>query len=306
MRNKLKYEILKTATGLTYNLPIYLECSVDEMGVMVGFDGDITPVELFCDFSYTQTGNTLTVYNTIHIEKFKRYYEATFTINWGDNSTSGITIHSGTTLSSVSKTYSSTGQYDVSISLDSPWTKQKLTKKITVPQNTTVTNPLGTFSGFTIPYTTITGSSIDYLSDLDYTTGNTGYTTFTYVSIGGSRIIEKKLYGSSSYTGVTTGSTAGLTYSGYTIEGLYYRDYSDGYTMITGTTSGYTKEEVFNSVITRNEHFLGFIDEPTIYSDVFVERGKLGVMENNLRLGEIDNMQELEIYGNGFFNVKKQ
>ena len=76
--------------------------------------------------------------------------------------------------------------------------------------------------------------------------------------------------------------------------------------MITGNTTGYTKEEVFNKVITRNEHFLGFIDDPQVYSDIFVERGKQGVMENNLRLGEIDNMDELEIYGNGYFKVRKQ
>jgi len=76
--------------------------------------------------------------------------------------------------------------------------------------------------------------------------------------------------------------------------------------MITGNTSGFTKEEVFNLVLTRNEHFLGFVDEPTIYSDVFVERGKQGVMEKNLRLGEIDNMGEIDVYGNGYFKVRKQ
>jgi hypothetical protein len=75
---------------------------------------------------------------------------------------------------------------------------------------------------------------------------------------------------------------------------------------LTGDTSNYTKEEIFNQMLTRNEHFLGFVEQPTIYSDVFVERGKQGVMENNLRLGEIDNMGELSIYGNGFFNVRKQ
>jgi hypothetical protein len=59
-------------------------------------------------------------------------------------------------------------------------------------------------------------------------------------------------------------------------------------------------------MLTRNEHFLGFIEQPRVYSDVFVERGKQGVMEMNFRLGEIDNMGELSVYGNGFFNVKKQ
>jgi hypothetical protein len=59
-------------------------------------------------------------------------------------------------------------------------------------------------------------------------------------------------------------------------------------------------------MLTRNEHFLGFVEQPTVYSDVFVERGKQGVMENNLRLGEIDNMGELSVYGNKFFTIKKQ
>jgi hypothetical protein len=76
--------------------------------------------------------------------------------------------------------------------------------------------------------------------------------------------------------------------------------------MITGNTSTFTKEDVINQMITRNEHFIGFIDDPTIYSDIFVERGKQGVMEKNLRLGEIDNMGEMNIYGNGYFKVRKQ
>ena len=59
-------------------------------------------------------------------------------------------------------------------------------------------------------------------------------------------------------------------------------------------------------MITRNEHFLGFIDEPVIYSDIFVERGKQGVMEKTLRLSEIENTGELSIYGNGYFNIRKQ
>jgi hypothetical protein len=59
-------------------------------------------------------------------------------------------------------------------------------------------------------------------------------------------------------------------------------------------------------MITRNEHFLGFIDEPVIYSDIFVERGKQGVLEKSLRLSELDNTGELNIYGNGYFNIRKQ
>ena len=42
-----------------------------------------------------------------------------------------------------------------------------------------------------------------------------------------------------------------------------------------------------------------------VYSDIFVERGKMGASEYNLRLGEIDNVGELAVYGHGFFRVKK-
>jgi hypothetical protein len=76
--------------------------------------------------------------------------------------------------------------------------------------------------------------------------------------------------------------------------------------MITGNTSGFTKETIYDSILTRNEHFLGFVEQPTVYSDVFVERGKQGVMEVNLRLGEVDNMGELSVYSGGYFKVKKQ
>ena len=125
--------------------------------------------------------------------------------------------------------------------------------------------------------------------------------------MGASRLGELKKYGETSVVGANTGSldNNGYPITGYTIDGLYYMDYIDGYTMITGSTTGYTKEEVFNQMLTRNEHFIGFIDDPVVYSDIFVERGKAGVSEFNLRLGEIDNMSEMEIYGNGYFNIKK-
>jgi len=283
-------------------LPIFLETHIDEMGVMVGFDGNLEQVEQICNFSYTQTGNTVQVYNTVDTTKVSEIHFIDFTVDWGDGTTSILS----TTGITASKTYSSTGETTISISINTPWSQFETKKKVQVPSNTTVSNPLGTFSGFTIPYTNITGQTQNYLNDLDYSGLNTGYTTFTYAAIGKSKISELKLYGTNTYSGVTTGVTNGVSYSAYTIDNLYYQDFADGITTITGTTSGFTKEEVINKVITRNEHFLGFIDEPVIYSDIFVERGKQGVMEKTLRLSEIDNTGELSIYGNGYFNIRKQ
>jgi hypothetical protein len=318
---KNRYEILKQ-TGTSYNLPIFLESSVDEMGVMVGFDGDIEQMEQLVNFSYTQTGSTIQVYSTVNPDKLRKIVEQTYTINWGDGLISGLTVNSGVvgqSFPSLSHIYAAPSGYTITITLDAPWTKQKLSKKITVPRNTTITNQFGSFTGATVPaYSNLTGQTQNYLNTLDIT-NNTGYTTtgFTYMAVGGSRIDELKKYGSTGYTQtLTSGSSPdGVKFTGYTFTytgnttgttTLQYRDYEDGYTMITGSTTGFTKEEVFNKILTRNEHFLGFIDEPTIYSDLFVERGKQGVMEINLRLGEIDNVGELDIYGNGYFNVRKQ
>ena len=291
-----KYKLLYNS-GTTYNIPLYLNASADELGVMVGFDGDIEQVEQLVNFTYTQTGNTITVTNSVKTDKLRDIVNQTYMIDFGDGSISGITADN----SSLIYTYMSSGTYDVKIKFSSPWEEKETIKKITVPEDLSMPNPLGTFSGVTLP----SGVTQDYLYDYDYTSGYTGYTEFKYIAFGKSKIDETYNYGSSEFTGETGVDNNG-NYSGYTIDNFYYRDYEDGYTMVTGTTSGFTKEEVFNTVLTRNEHFIGFVDEPTIYSDIFIERGRLGVMEKNFRLSEVDSIGELNVYGNKFFNITKQ
>jgi hypothetical protein len=236
---RIEHKILKSNdyTG-SYQIPVFLDSSVDEMGVMVSFDGDMEQIEQLCNFTYKQSGSTITIYNSVNPDKLRKITEQTFTINWGDGTTSGLTVNSGlvgSNLPSVSKTYTGSTQYTITISSSTPWSTDVLKKTITVPQNITVTNPLGTLTGITIPYTTLTGRTINYLNDLEYT-NTTGHTTFTYLAIGGSRIGELRQYGSTVFSGVTTGTTDNVTWSGYTIDGLYYRDRSDGFTMITGNT----------------------------------------------------------------------
>lgn len=305
---KLKYEILKNSLN-DYNVPIMLESSVDEMGVMVGFDGGIEQIDQLVNFSYTQSGNNVTIYGTTNPDKLRSLIGLSFNVYWGDNTTGVLSVNDGivnTNLPSITHTYLENSKYIITVKLETPWTTNVINKIITIPSNITINNPLGTFTGLTIPsYSNLTGQTQNYLNNLDYT-NNTGNTSFSYIAIGKSRISEKKLYGSNNYYGVTTGTDSLGVFSGYTIDNLRFMDYPNGYTMITGTTVGTSKEEVFNRLITRNEHFLGFIDEPTIYSDIFIERGKQNVMEKNLRLCEIDNVGEIDLYQNGFFSVKKQ
>lgn len=302
-----RYQILKQI-DTDISLPIFLECSADEMGVMVGFDGEIQQVEQLVNFSYSGTTGTRTVkiYSTTNTDKLRKIVEQVYTINWGDGSVEEqLPINSGvpnSNLPTLTHTYSTNGQYLMSITLNSPWTTQIINKKITVPflDPTDIDNPLGSFSGVTMPI------EVNYINQLDNSTGTTENATIRFMGIGKSRLEELRKYGQTTFEGVTIGTDNVGSYTGYTIDELSYKDYNDGYTMITGSTENFTKEEVINRMITRNEHFIGFIDEPTIYSDIFVERGKQGVMEKNLRLGEIDNMGEIEVYGNGYFNVRKQ
>ena len=300
------HKILKTTTGVTYNLPVYLDSTAYEMGGMVGFDGDITKVEQLVNFHYEYvSGNTIKLYNTVNRDILKIIKDETFTITWGDGNTYTIDVSLNDDLSSINHTYTSGGTYNVSIELNNSWAQKRLSKNIVVPQSISISNSTGSFGPFTLPYTTGITFTQDYINDLD-NTDNDGDATIYFAAVGRSRLSELKRYGENTYQGTTTSSDAGGSYTGYTIDNLSYKDYDDGTTMITGVTTNFYREEVFNQMITRNEHFIGFIDEPTIYSDVFVERGKQGVLEMNLRLGEIDNLGELDIYGNGFFQVKKQ
>jgi hypothetical protein len=314
--------------GYDHVIPIALEASADEMGVMSSFDGNMEQVEQLVNFTYKQSGSVVTVYNTVNPYKLRKIVDQKYTIKWGDATSGSLDVNGGVLYSNfptASHTYSTTGSYTLTLSLDSPWSKEKINKNITVPNTgSVVTNSLGTFTGFTIPYTNITGSTLDYINESKFS-NFTGSAILKYMAIGGSKIGELKKYGETTVSSsmYVTGLFSGSAYTGYTLEtgsiisgslvtgsiptgSLWYMDFADGYTMITGKTSNFTKEEVINSVITRNEHFIGFIDDPTVYSDIFVERGRQGIMEQNLRLGEIDSILELDVYGNGFFKVRKQ
>jgi hypothetical protein len=213
-----------------------------------------------------------------------------------------------TDLTYADHSYTGSGTYDIEIAVNSPWKVERLKRSIYVPiTGSTFPTDLGTLL-FTIPYSDpLLAQFQNYLEDYTTLTGNTDESTISFLALGKSRIDEFKNYGKGFiYSGLTTGHTDAGDYTGYTIDGLFYMDYSDGYTHITGLTSNYPNEELYQGMITRNEHLIGFLDEPQIYSDIFIDRGKQGVMERNLRLGEIDSTGELDIYGSGYFKVKKQ
>ena len=256
--------------------------------------------------------NTIIIYNSLNTNKLKTLIDSVFRISWGDGSpdtTLSMPTVYDVDLPYATHTYSGSGIYDIEITIDSPWKVEKIKRSVIIPmEDYDFPTDFGTLT-FTVPYTydpPVTGVTQDYLEDYRTLTGDTDESSISFLAAGKSRIDEFKKYGKGYiYSGLTTGHTEAGDYTGYTIDGLFYMDYT-GYTHITGQTSNYANEEVYQGMITRNEHLIGFLDEPQIYSDIFIERGKQGVMERNLRLGEIDSTGELDIYGSGYFKVKKQ
>jgi hypothetical protein len=316
-----KYDISGSVYG-SYQFPLFLDGSLDEMGVMVGIadvngESYMEQIEQLVNFHYTQTGSFVKLFSTTNPDKLRNIIGQVYTVSWGhNNQTSSLAINNGvigTNFPTASYTYPTTpNTYTISLSLNSPWNREKISKNITIPQfSGTPQNILGSITGITVPYSNPTTGPVTVSGSM-----------FKYSAFGKSKITDFNKYGgginSSSFTYSTSGETSQwtgytFTHTGSFISGtsynmvtLHYRDYDDGITTITGTTTGFTREEVFNEALTRNEHFLGFIDEPSIYSDIFVERGKQGVLEKTRRLGEVDSVGELDIYGNGYFKVRKQ
>ena len=84
---------------------------------------------------------------------------------------------------------------------------------------------------------------------------------------------------------------------------MNYYDYSDNTTIFAVESSGLTEDMLICSAITKNEVLLNVIDEAEVQTNVFIERGKLSALERIERLGEIDNIGDLEKYGYEFFNI---
>ena len=57
--------------------------------------------------------------------------------------------------------------------------------------------------------------------------------------------------------------------------------------------------------LTKNEALLNVIDQPEVITNLYIERGKNTPLENVMRIGEVDNMGDLEKYGYKYFTIKK-
>jgi hypothetical protein len=189
---------------------------------------------------------------------------------------------------------------------------------------TTIQNPngsayftpnIGSWSATSISYDFIfSGDSDNHISA--QTSNNYVSVPFSISGYTTSRINELSQYGVTKYPlyvptikngqqfGVIT--TMSSSYTGYTIEGVQYLDFPDKTTIYVFDSSGLTSDWMVQSAITKNESLMNIVNDPEVQSDVFVERGKNSALERVERLGEIDNIGDLENYGYGFFNFVNQ
>jgi len=318
-------------TGLT--VPILLTEVATDLGYYSVFDGAILQKEVITNFLFSATTSnpyTFFFFNTSDTE-FKKFLSvSTYTVDWGD----GSPIQTVTSPTQYTHVYPVVNQtFTITLKATSPWGISIITKTVTVPfTNVPILNPNGVAT-----FTPAGGSwantsfSYDYIFSGDSNTDvndyiSSNYTTVpfvitgltqsnvndlrvygpTYNLFGGKYKLGIQVTGTSESVGTYWGPDPTNTYTAYTINDILYYDYNDGTTIYIIESSGFTQNDLILSAITKNEALLNVIDQPEIQTDVYVERGKNSALEFVERLGEVDNVGDLEKYGYGFFNVEKQ
>jgi len=77
-------------------------------------------------------------------------------------------------------------------------------------------------------------------------------------------------------------------------------------TFFTYTAPGWNNSNISLSAITKEELDLGVVFPHEIDNDVFIDRGAVSVEETQMKLSEIDSLDQLTRYGNKFYNIKNQ
>ena len=120
---------IKTQIYDNYQIPLFLDAKVDEYGPMVGFDKNIgnESQSVSINFNYSVDCNVVSITGTTNATSTRLFDELQFTIHWGDNSTTPISVN-GTAV----KAYSTNGNKDIKISLNEPWFSQEVIKVVAV------------------------------------------------------------------------------------------------------------------------------------------------------------------------------
>ena len=306
-------------TGLT--IPIMLTQTYNDVGYYSEFDGLLCQKDVVTNFLYSATTPlnlySLTLYNTSGDFTLSYLDFSTYAVDWGDNSSIQQLV--GTQITHV---YQNAGNYTITLSGSNPFGLTTISKPVTIPLAPAFTpNPNG-FISFTPQGGSWNGTPIayNYIYPLDSVNNpsyqaSSNWTTTPFVVSGftKSKIQDLKRYGSNPFTvgyiftknnqfyGKIDSIIDGIT--GYTIEAITYYDLPNGKTFYVMNSNGLTANDFDTSMIVKNEQLLDFVMAPQIQTDVYIERGKYSAFESIERLGEVDNIGDLERYGYGFFKI---
>lgn len=311
-------------TGLT--IPILFHESAVDIGYYSVFDGAILQMDVVKNFVFSATtGSPYTFYFYNTSEKdFKQFLLlSNYIVDWGDLTLP--TVVTTTSPNYVSHTYLTAGNYTITLTQTTPWGVNTIKKDIVVPfVGSIITNPNGTaFFTPNIGSWSSTPISYDFIFSGDSENTISAQTSDNYISIPfqisgytTSRIEELSHYGINKYplyipivkNGVDFGviTTKTPSYTGYTIEGIDYFDFTDGTCVYLVNSSGLTSNWMVEEPMVKDEGLLNIISDPEVQSDIYVERGKNSALERVHRIGEVDNLGDLENYGYKFFNMNIQ
>jgi hypothetical protein len=299
--------------------------SAVDTGYYSPFDGAVLQKNVVANFIFSSTTLTPYVYNVYNTsDEFQKFLDlSSYKIDWGDGSPKQTIINY--VPNSINHTYPVLNkQYVIKLEQTNPWGITSVSKTITVPfSNEIIYNPQG--EAFFAPSSgnwVGTSVSYDYIFSGDAVNEVSAQTSNNYVSIPftvsgitKSRINELKTYGNPTIderigvpvisNGQIWGAITDVTsiYTAYTITEINYYDYTDGTTIYFVQSSGLTENNITAVPITKNEVLLKVIDQAQVQTNVFVERGKSSGLERIQRLGEVDNLGDLILYGYGFYNV---
>lgn len=306
-------------TGLT--IPLLFTQTYNDIGYYSEFDGLICQKDIITNFLFSgdNPSNLFSVklYNTSGDFTTSYLDFTTFIVDWGDGS-----AHQQLSTTSLGHIYQTPGNYTITMSGSNPWGLTTISKPITIPLvGATTPNPNGT-----IYFTPQGGSwantqlSLNYILPLDSNQSaqyqaSSNWTTTPFIVSGftKSKVNDLRRYGTEAFTvgylftknnqfyGKIDSIDDGIT--GYTIENISYYDLPDGRTFYVTNSYGLQPNDLDTSIITKNEQLLDFVMAPQIQTDIYVERGKYSANESLTRLGEVDNIGDLERYGYGFFKI---
>lgn len=316
-------------TGLSVNIML-TESAVD-IGYYTPTDGLILQQDVLNNF--IATANTInpytySFYNTSDLELIKFLQLVTYTLDWGDGTPPQAVLG----ITPITHTYP-VGQatYTITLTANSPWGISKVQKVVNVPYtNVTITNPQGNIV-FYPAGGNWTGTPLDYnyIFSGDSNTDINDYYSYNYTNVpfpitgltlstvndlaqfgpksnlsAGKFKLGVQVTGTTGAIGTYWGPDPTGSYTAYTINGINYLDYED-FTIYVTDSYGLVPGEIELTAITKNEALLNVIDQPEIITNVYVERGKYTPLENIMRIGEVDNVGDLEKYGYKYFNVEK-